>query len=116
MKASATTLRALEILRDNPEVWPGEFGKLLWPQWSGERRNKVGGLTRSWSAAGYLGRLRAAGLVTGGGGNIELVALKSAAGKKTFSKVFEREPWRLTAAGKKMLADGLKALDEGQEK
>ena len=74
---------ALLLIQANGEsmAWPATFGKAFWPDWGKwtmthddgstteyrhERRNKVNAPTMHYRAAGYLGRLRAAGLIEGG--------------------------------------------------
>lgn len=81
-KLSARGRRALELIqvRPNTMAWPGQFADAFWsdqPDWRGnpaagheavilQRRNKVGAPVAAWMAAGYLGRLRRAGLIEGG--------------------------------------------------
>ena len=62
--------RALEIIRDNPGIWPARFAELAWPDSEGWRRQRKcgnhgahrgGGM---YVAAGqYLGKLRREGLI-----------------------------------------------------
>jgi hypothetical protein len=78
-KLTACQRTALELIKAYPEqmAWPAAFGRLFWPDWGKrtnpdgtvwhhERRNKVNAPTMHYRAAGYLGKLRKAGLITGG--------------------------------------------------
>lgn len=78
-RLTARQRTALLLIRDNPGgmAWPAVFGKAFWPDWGKrtlpdgtvwhhERRNKSNAPTMHYRAAGYLGKLRAAGLITGG--------------------------------------------------
>jgi len=61
---------ALEIIRDNPGIYPREFAKKMWPDSDGhDRHHNCGpkGVTRggmmNMAGGGYIGRLVKAGLV-----------------------------------------------------
>jgi hypothetical protein len=82
-KLTARQRTALELIKAQPDAmaWPKRFGKAFWPDWGKrtnadgtdwhfERRNKSNAPTMHYRAAGYLGKLRAAGLITGGGYNL----------------------------------------------
>lgn len=78
-KLSARQRIALELIKANPEAmsWPGRFAEAFWPDihkremgdgtvYKHIRRNKRNTPTYFWLGGGYLGRLRKAGLITGG--------------------------------------------------
>jgi hypothetical protein len=99
-KLTALQRRALLVIESEPKLWPKDFGKLMWPDWNQglegqQHRNRVGAPTLNWYAAGYLGRLRAAGLITGGE-----YALERTSG---FKRTYTRSPLRLTAKARELL-------------
>ena len=70
VKLTPAQRRALEIVRDNPDIRPRIFANLMWPDSEGHRHHtKCGprGSTRGGgmrlSAGGYLGKLSRAGLL-----------------------------------------------------
>lgn len=101
MKLTARQQKALELIRAYPDemAWPAAFGRLFWPDWGKrtnadgtvwhhERRNKTNAPTMHYRAAGYLGKLRKAGLIIGGMYNLG---------------GFGREPLYLTTLGEHLL-------------
>lgn len=82
-KLSARQRVALELIKSAPKAmaWPSNFATAFWPdmhkralvkedgsvyEYTHIRRNRVNTPTYFWIGAGYLGRLRKAGLITGG--------------------------------------------------
>jgi hypothetical protein len=90
-----TQVRALRIIEIHPDLWPKGFAKLMWPQ-QPDSRNRVGAPTVNWQAAGYLGKLRASGLITGG----EQVFVRTNKGRWEWT----RSPMWLTTKAKDLLA------------
>lgn len=79
-KLSARQRFALELIQSNRDAmaWPGRFAEAFWPDihkremgdgtvYKHIRRNRRNTPTHFWLGGGYLGRLRKAGLITGGG-------------------------------------------------
>ena len=69
------TLKALRIVRDNPDLRPAQFARLYWPKHEGARGwdqpHKCGqgthrGMGMYTAAGGFLGKLRKRGLISGG--------------------------------------------------
>jgi hypothetical protein len=108
-KPGSRLVRALTLIRDNPEsmAWPGTFATCFWTNdyelpngRSGytlhAQRNKVNAPMSSWWAAGYLGRLRKLGYIGGG-----YYGLRSLGGG--------RDPLYLTAKGLAVLQNASEA-------
>ena len=107
-KLSARQRIALELIRSNPEgmAWPRAFALAFWPhmhdrsltredgtvyEYKHIRRNKHNTPTYFYLGAGYLGRLRKSGLITGG------------MYERNPSGSYGREPLYLTALARELL-------------